>query len=166
MANGARTVLFTAGNGNQARAGIPRLAKAGMKVRAMRRADRPGPGPRELGAFDVAIGDLGFTIDSGAYYVQTNMGGAFALGGADPSIAAYRANAAAAKYSRVVAAELFGDHRSYGYLYGGSGGAYQTLGGAEHTSGVWDGFMPYVLGSNSATPSVWTVRLNALRVLR
>jgi len=27
-------------------------------------------------AFDVATGDLGFTFDSGAYYVQTNLGGA------------------------------------------------------------------------------------------
>lgn len=122
-----------------------------------------GPFPIE---FEVATGNLGFTIDSGAYYVQTNNGGAFALGGSDPSLASYRANAAAAKYSRVFAAELHGEHRPYGYLYGGSGGAYQTLGGAEHTSGVWDGFMPFVLGSSSSVPSYWTVRLNALRVLR
>jgi hypothetical protein len=115
-------------------------------------------------AFEVATGNLGFTLASGAYYVQTNMGGAFRRG--DPSIAAYRVNAAAAKYSRVVAAELYGAHRAFGYLYGGSGGAYQTIGGAEHTSGVWDGFMPFVLGSNNAVPSLWSVRLNALRILR
>jgi hypothetical protein len=115
-------------------------------------------------AFEVATGNLGFTLDSGAYYVQTNMGGAFRRG--DPSIAAYRVNAAAAKYSRAVAAELYGAHRPFGYLYGGSGGAYQTLGGAEHTRGVWDGFMPFVLGSNNAVPSLWSVRLNALRILR
>jgi hypothetical protein len=115
-------------------------------------------------AFEVATGNLGFTLDSGAYYVQTNMGGAFRRG--DPSIAAYRVNAAAAKFSRIVAAELYGTHRPFGYLYGGSGGAYQTIGGAEHTSGVWDGFMPFVLGSNNAVPSLWSVRLNALRILR
>jgi len=115
-------------------------------------------------AFEVATGNLGFTLDSGAYYVQTNMGGAFRRG--EPSIAAYRVNAAAAKYSRVVAAELYGAHRPFGYLYGGSGGAYQTAGGAEHTSGVWDGFMPYVLGCNNAVPSLWSARLNALRILR
>ena len=122
-----------------------------------------GPFPIE---FEVATGNLGFTMDSGAYYVQTNNGGAFALGGSDPSVASYRANAAAAKYSRVFAAELHGEHRPYGYLFGGSGGAYQTLAGAEHTSGVWDGFMPFVLGTSSATPSIWTNRLNALRILR
>ena len=122
-----------------------------------------GPFPIE---FVVATGDIGFTIDSGAYYVQTNNGGAFGLGGADPSLAAYRANAAAAKFSRAVAADIYGDHRTYGYLYGGSGGAYQTLGGAELTSGFWDGFMPFVLGCNFATPSNFTVRMHALQVLR
>jgi hypothetical protein len=117
-------------------------------------------------AFDVATGDLGYTLDSGGYYVQTNNGSAFSRSAADPSIAAYRVNAAAAKYSRILAAELYGAHRPYGYLYGGSGGAYQTIGGAEHTEGVWDGFMPYVLGCNSAVPSFWTARMHALRVLR
>lgn len=57
MTGSGKTVLFTAGNGNQARAGIPRLAAARMKVRAMRRVDRPGPGPKELGASEVVIGD-------------------------------------------------------------------------------------------------------------
>jgi hypothetical protein len=117
-------------------------------------------------AFKVATGDLGFTLDSGGYYVQTNNGSAFSRSAPDPSIAAYRVNAAAAKYSRILAAELYGAHRPFGYLYGGSGGAYQTIGGAEHTRGVWDGFMPYVLGCNSATPSFWTARLHALRVLK
>jgi hypothetical protein len=115
-------------------------------------------------AFDVSTGNLGFTLDSGAYYVQTNMGGAFRRG--DPSVAAYRVNAAAAKFSRVVAAGIYGPHRPFGYLYGGSGGAYQTIGGAEHTQGVWDGFMPFVVGCNNAVPSLWSVRLHALRVLR
>lgn len=120
-----------------------------------------GPFPIDFGA---STGNLGFTLGSGAYYVQTNMGGAFRHG--DPTIAAYRVNAAAAKFSRVVAADVYGPHRPFGYLYGGSGGAYQTIGGAEHTQGVWDGFMPFVLGCNNAVPSLWSVRLNALRVLR
>jgi hypothetical protein len=53
-------------------------------------------------AFDVATGNLGFTIASGAYYVQTNLGGADRMPPADPAVAAYRVNAAAAKYSRVL----------------------------------------------------------------
>lgn len=122
-----------------------------------------GPFPIE---FEVATGDLGFTIDSGAAYVQTNNGGVFRAAGVDPAIAAYRVNAAAAKHARVVAAEIYGAHRSFGYLFGGSGGAYQTMGAAENTSGVWDGFVPFVPGCNHAIPSMFTVRMHALRTLR
>jgi hypothetical protein len=117
-------------------------------------------------AFDVAIGDLGFTLASGAYYVQTNLGGADRAPPADLAIAAYRVNAAAAKYSRIVAAELYGEHRPYGYLFGGSGGSYQTIGSAENTIGVWDGFVPFVMATPNAIPSMFTVRMHALRVLR
>jgi hypothetical protein len=117
-------------------------------------------------AFDVATGDLNFTFASGAYYVQTNLGGADRAPPADPAIAAYRVNAAAAKYSRVVAVELYGEHRPYGYLFGGSGGSYQTIGAAENTIGVWDGFVPFVMATPNAIPSLFTVRMHALRVLR
>ena len=117
-------------------------------------------------AFEVATGDLGFTVASGAYYLQTNLGGADRMPPADPAIGAYRVNAAAAKYSRIVAAALYGDHRPYGYLFGGSGGSYQVMGAAENTSGVWDGFLPFVLGTPNSIPSVFTVRMHALRVLR
>jgi hypothetical protein len=122
-----------------------------------------GPFPIQ---FDVAIGNLAFTMDSGAYYVQTNLGGADRMPPADPAIAAYRVNAAAAKYSRVLAAELYGEHRAYGYLFGGSGGSYQTIGSAENTRGVWDGFLPYVMATPNAIPSLFTVRMHALRILR
>jgi hypothetical protein len=122
-----------------------------------------GPFPIQ---FEVAVGDLGFTLDSGAYYVQTNNGLVFRNPGADPAIAAYRVNAAAAKFSRKVAAGIYGEHRPYGYLFGGSGGAYQTMGAAENTSGVWDGFVPFVPGCNHAIPSMFTARMHALRVLR
>lgn len=122
-----------------------------------------GPFPIQ---FEVAVGDLGFTVESGAYYVQTNNGASFRTPGADPAIAAYRVNAAAAKFSRRVAAGIYGEHRPFGYLFGGSGGAYQTMGAAENTSGVWDGFVPFVPGCNHAIPSMFTVRMHALRVLR
>ena len=115
--------------------------------------------------FAVATGNLGFTIDSGAYYVQTNLGGTDRTPMADPAIAAYRVNAAAAKYTRVLAAEMYGDHRPYGYLFGGSGGSYQVIGSAENTVGVWDGFVPFVMAVPNAIPSMFTVRMHALRVL-
>ena len=79
---------------------------------------------------------------------------------------AYRANAACAEYSRTVAARLYGGHRPFGYAYGGSGGGFRTIGGMENTVGVWDGAVPYVIGSPVAIPNVFTIRMHALRVLR
>lgn len=115
---------------------------------------------------------IGFAVDSGAYLLETNGGGAFDLargkkGSSDPTIAAYRANAAAAQYSRIIARRVFAtSKRAYGYAFGGSGGAYRTIGAIENTSGVWDGVVPYVAGSGMALPNVFTVRLRAMRILR
>ena len=112
---------------------------------------------------------IGFSIASGAYFVETNGGGTFAPGqakGVDPTITAFRANAAAAQYSRVIAAKIYGPHRPYGYAFGGSGGAYRTIGSIENTRGVWDGAVPYVVGSTMALPNVFTVRMHAMRTLK
>ena len=111
---------------------------------------------------------IAFAIASGAYFLETNGGGTGGSpgAGADPTIAAYRANAAAAQYSRVLAGQAYGRHRPYGYAFGGSGGGFRTIGGAENTTGVWDGVVPYVIGSPMAIPSVFTVRMHAQRVLR
>jgi hypothetical protein len=118
--------------------------------------------------------NIAFALASGGYSVQTNMGGrdnsrtaeGSTSGRFDATIRGYRVNAETAKFSRVVAAEIFGPHRTFGYLYGGSGGAYQTVTSAEMTTGVWDGFVPYVMGSPQAIPNCFTVRVNALRVLK
>ncbi len=112
---------------------------------------------------------IGFSIDSGAYFIETNGGGKFgaATPGAqiDPTIGAYRANAAAAQYSRAVAQAMYGGKRPYGYAFGGSGGAFRTIGGVENTEGVWDGAVPFVAGSPMAIPNVFTIRTYAMRVL-
>ncbi len=110
---------------------------------------------------------IGFSIASGAYFIETNGGGSAAtIFGGDPTIGAYRANAATARYSRTVAAQMYGPHRPYGYAFGGSGGAYRTIGGMENTDGVWDGAVPYVVGSPMAIPNVFSVRMHAMRVLK
>jgi hypothetical protein len=119
-------------------------------------------------------GNIGFAVASGAYFVQTNIGGSERAttteqaisGKLDPTFGGYRVNAEAAKYSRTVAARIYGEHRPYGYLYGGSGGAFQTISSSENSIGVWDGYVPYVMGSPNAIPGVFTVRIHALRVLR
>ena len=114
---------------------------------------------------------IGFAIASGAYFVETNGGGPAGASlpggsGVDPTIAAYRANAASARYSRVIAQQFYGGKRPWGYAFGGSGGGFRTIGGAENTVGVWDGFVPFVIGSPMAIPNVFSVRMHAMRVLR
>jgi hypothetical protein len=113
---------------------------------------------------------IGFSIASGGYFVETNGGGSSQTAGpafgADPKIGAFRANAAAARFSRKVAGEMYGGQRIFGYLFGGSGGGYRTLGSMEQTDGVWEGAVPFVLGSPMAAPNVFAVRMHAMRILK
>lgn len=130
----------------------------------------PFPQTEHLGpAAPMEYNKIVFAHGSGAAFLETNGGGAAAgnpFSGVDPTIAAYRANAAAAQFSRVILRAVFGEHRVYGYLYGGSGGGYRTIGAAENTEGVWDGFAPHVIGSSMAIPNVFSARMHALRILR
>jgi hypothetical protein len=74
---------------------------------------------------------IAFALTNGAYVVSTNNNGGLPLGGV---LAGYRTNAAAAKYSREVAKKAYGTtERPRGYIFGGSGGAYQTLAAMENT---------------------------------
>ena len=67
----------------------------------------------------------------------------------------------------VIAAELYGDDApTRGYIYGASGGAYQTIGAAENTDGVWDGAVPMVPGVPKVIPSFQGVQVLALRCCR
>ena len=73
---------------------------------------------------------IGFSVMHGAYFIETNEGGRIDFSkpmAGDPTIAAYRMNAAAAQFSRVVAKEIYGGKRPFGYCFGGSGGAFCSL---------------------------------------
>ncbi|MET0360490.1 MAG: hypothetical protein ABW048_01935 [Sphingobium sp.] len=98
---------------------------------------------------------LRFGTDSGGYTVQ-----AASTGG-------YRIDAAAAKFARAIAREYYGEpaRRIYGYVYGGSGGSYMTIGALENTSGVWDGGVPYVIGTPTSIPNNFFLRAFARVVL-
>jgi hypothetical protein len=117
--------------------------------------------------------NIAFSIASGGYAVHTNQGGADGsmseedtlIRHKDPSITSYRANAAAAKLSRLMAEQMYGPHRPFGYIYGGSGGSYQTISSMENTIGVWDGAVPFVIPTPNSIPSYMTVEVYALRIL-
>lgn len=101
-------------------------------------------------ATDTAVS---FGADSGAYTVQTNGGG-------------YRVDAAAAKFSRIVASEYYEtEERIYGYVYGGSGGSLQTSGAIENTSGVWDGAVLFIPAVPTSIPNNFLIRGFALFIL-
>jgi hypothetical protein len=104
---------------------------------------------------------IGFAFDSGGYLIESNMG---SLGMAGPRQT--DSSAAAAEYSRVLARQMYGGRRPYGYVYGGSGGGFKTIECVEHTSGVWDGCVPFIHGGPLSMPNVFTSQAYALRVLR
>lgn len=104
---------------------------------------------------------ISFAITHGAYFVESNMGGSQAEG-----TQLYKCSAAAAQYSRIIAVRLYGEHRPYGYVYGGSGGSLKTFGCIENTDEVWDGAVPFVIGTPMSIPNNFTVRAHAMRILR
>ncbi len=122
------------------------------------------------GSEDAAIGREGmedrirFANTHGAYYIESNMG-ANPFAPLTDSTVIYRASAAAAEYSREVARRLYGEHRPYGYIYGGSGGSFKTISCLENTD-AWDGAAPYVTGTPYSIPYSMTIRTHAKRVLR
>jgi hypothetical protein len=93
-----------------------------------------------------SAGDIAFAFASGGYLVQTS-GGPCGCSG-------YRVDAAAARFSRRVSAEYYHTSaRIYGYIWGGSGGSFQTIGAIENSTGIWDGAVPYVIGNETSIPN-------------
>jgi hypothetical protein len=119
----------------------------------------------ELNAQSPGNLNIGFAIDSGGYLVESNQGRTDMYSGADGTLP-YRASAAVAKYSRSLAEQMYGPGKIYGYAWGGSGGGFKTISMAQMTEGVWDGTVPYIIGSPMALPNVFSVQAHALRILK
>ena len=112
-----------------------------------------------------------FATDTGAYIVETNNGKPAPRGPRStdpefPSVNGYRASAAAARYSRVLAAEMYGDHRPFGYCFGGSGGGVKTIACMENTTDVWDGAVPFIHPHMAQLPTHFGATLHMCRALR
>lgn len=106
---------------------------------------------------------ISFCVTHGAYYVVSNQGG-FVVGG-DPG-RLFKVSANAAEFSRVCAKRIYEtEARPYGYVFGGSGGSFKTMGCMEATEGIWDGAVPYVMANPMAAPNVFAPRMRAVRLL-
>ena len=128
----------------------------------------PFPGPdEELAGLDKKGEDdfIGFALTHGAAYVESNMGSGAVFGNETDATIFYRSSAAVAEYCRAAAQELFGKHRVYGYVFGGSGGGYKTMSCMENTS-AFDGGVPFVIGSPVSLPNCLTVGAHGARMLR
>lgn len=128
----------------------------------------PFPGPDEELAFLEAQGEadpIGFAISHGAAFVACNMGSSAVFSQtSDPTIF-YRSNAAAAMHCRKLAQEMYGEHRMYGYVFGGSGGGFKTMSCIENTN-QYDGAVPFVIGSPMSLPNCLTIGALSIRRLR
>ena len=59
---------------------------------------------------------------------------------------------------------MYGEHRPFGYCFGGSGGGFKTISCMENTT-VWDGAVPFIIGSPQSLPSVFSIQAHAMRIL-
>lgn len=128
----------------------------------------PFPGPDEEIAsqgLENEADRIAFALVHGAYFVESNMGSGAVFGSENDPTIFYRSSSAVAEYSRRVAQEIYGEHRVYGYVYGGSGGGYKTMSCIENTR-TWDGAVPYVIGSPVSLPNCLTVWAHGMRLLR
>ncbi|KAM0319225.1 hypothetical protein ACHAPQ_010409 [Fusarium lateritium] len=90
---------------------------------------------------------IGFGADSGAYTNRVAGGGS------------YRADAAVAKLSRSIAADFYKTQdKIYGYVYGGSGGSFVTVGAIENTFDVWQGAVPLIQAVPISHPNNFCIR--------
>ncbi|OQE16380.1 hypothetical protein PENSTE_c024G08528 [Penicillium steckii] len=88
-------------------------------------------------------GEIEFGAEAGGYTVHVE-----GTGG-------YRADAAIARLSREIARKFYNQpsRKIYGYIYGGSGGSFKTVGGMENTFGIWDGSVPLIQGIPISDPT-------------
>lgn len=123
------------------------------------------PAPADEHECEQLIGEddkISFCVTHGAYLVNSNQGG-FIPGDGERL---YKTSAHCAEFSRKIAQTLYGyEHRPYGYIFGGSGGSFKTIGCMEMTEGVWDGGVPYVTANPMAVPNVFGPRVRVMRLL-
>jgi hypothetical protein len=97
-------------------------------------------------------GGLKMVARLGGYMVESNSGhigdDIDPRGGEDPTLYGHRASIETARFSKHIAAEIYGKGPSYAYVWGGSGGGRRSPLCLEYGAGVYDGALPYMGGGN------------------
>jgi hypothetical protein len=136
-------------------------------------------------AFGGSMGDLlgGLALHArlGGYMVESNMGhigdDVDPKGGDDPTIYGWRAAAETARFSKHVAAQVYGAAPHHTYVWGGSGGGRRSPLCLENAPDVFDGALPFMGGGNvvpfpatekvkSGQPIAFACMFNLQRMLR
>ncbi|MEX1008977.1 MAG: hypothetical protein WD271_14180 [Acidimicrobiia bacterium] len=115
-----------------------------------------------------AGGGIGFALASGCYLVESNQGhfgDDMRILLREPTVGAYRASAQSARYSWVIAEEMYGSAPHHGYVFGGSGGSARCLLCLENCPDVWQGAVPFIMGHSTSWSLGFSVQAHAARVL-
>ncbi|HVV08070.1 PKD domain-containing protein [Amycolatopsis sp.] len=106
------------------------------------------------GALGDAMGGVGLTARLGGYMVESNMGhigdDIDPKGGEDATLYGWRAAAEAARFSKHVAAQVYGSPPHHAYVWGGSGGGRRSPLLLENAPDVFDGALPFMGGGDVA----------------
>jgi Tannase and feruloyl esterase len=114
------------------------------------------------------MGGIAFAVESGAYLVESNqghIGSDLSIMFSEPTVHAYRASAHSARYSRELAAEMYGAVPHHGYVFGGSGGSARVILCLENCPDVWQGAVPFITGHASSWSLGFSVQAHAARLL-
>ena len=143
------------GTGTRFRFYFPR-ADAGYQGRMFNPLSGAHGGTEDFfgGPFGEIMGGLSMCLRLGGYMVESNQGhigdDVDPKGGEDPTLYGHRASAEVARFSKHVAAQIYGRAPHHSYVFGGSGGARRSPLCLENAPGVWDGALPFMGGGEIA----------------
>jgi Tannase and feruloyl esterase len=114
------------------------------------------------------IGGLGLIVRLGGYMAESNMGhigdDIDPKGGDDATLYGWRAAAEAARFSKYVAAAVYGAEPHHSYVWGGSGGGRRSPLVLENAPEVFDGALPF-MGGGDVAPFPATERIQGAQVM-
>ncbi len=114
------------------------------------------------------IGGVALTVRLGGYMAESNMGhigdDVDLKGGDDPTIYGWRAAAEAGRFSKHVAAQVYGTGPHHSYVWGGSGGGRRSPLVLENAPDVFDGALPF-MGGGDVRPFPATERIKGAQVM-